>query len=109
MNVNVPTIEDLNRLHKQLLEDIAKLFAAQVKTPKLLTGNEVCKMLRLSPGKLQGMRDRGEIEFIESGKKYLYELSHILAIIERKKRNKGLMCVLYCLASPYLDLDVLCA
>ena len=109
MNVNVPTIEDLNRLHKQLLEDIAKLFAAQEKTPKLLTGREVSKMLRLSPGKLKRMRDNAEIEFIKTGKKYLYELKHILEIIERNKRNSGLMCVLYCLASPYLDLDVLCA
>lgn len=109
MNVNVPTIEDLNRLHKQLFDDLVKLFAAQEKTPKFLTGREVCKMLHLSVGKLKRMRDSGEIEFISTGKKYLYELKHILEIIERNKKNKGLMCVLYFLLSAYLDVDVLCA
>ncbi len=109
MNLNVPTVEDLHRLYKQLLHDLQKIFAAQQKIPKLLTGREVCKMLHLSVGKLKKMRDRGDIEFIDSGKKYLYELEHILEIIERNKRNKGLMLVLYCLLSSYMDVDVLCA
>ena len=109
MNVNVPTVEDLNRLHKQLLEDIAKLFAAQEKTPRFLTGREVCKMLHRSAGQLKKMRDNGEIEFIKTGKKYLYELKHILELIEKNKRNKGLMCVIFYLLSAYLDVDALCA
>ena len=109
MNLNVPTVEDLNRLYKLLLKDLTKLFADQEKTPKFLTGREVCKMLHLSVGKLKRMRDNGEIEFISTGKKYLYELKHILEIIERNKRNKGLMFVIYCLILPYLDVDALCA
>ena len=109
MDLNLPNMDDMNRLYKQLLEDLVKLFSEHVQTPKLLTGREVAKMLRQSPGKLKRMRDNGEIQYIKTGKKYLYELKHILEIIERNKRNKGLMCVLYCLASPYLDMDVLCA
>lgn len=109
MNLNVPTVEDLNRLFKQLLKDLVRLSLAHEKHPRLLTGGEVCKMLRISVGKLKQMRDRGNIEFIDTGKKYLYELKHILEIIEKNKRNKGLILLLYCLLSPYLDVDALCA
>jgi hypothetical protein len=51
----------------------------------------------MSPGTLQKMRDKGEIEFIQIGNKVLYEVRHILELIEKIRGIRD--CFAYCFAS----------
>ena len=48
-----------------------------------LTGEEVCKLLRLSPRTLQDYRDNGMIAYCKIGGKILYKQSDIQAMLER--------------------------
>ena len=48
-----------------------------------LTGEEVCKQLRLSPRTLQDYRDNGTIAYCKIGGKILYRQSDIQAMLER--------------------------
>ncbi len=48
-----------------------------------LTGEEVCKLLRLSPRTLQDYRDNGTIAYFKIGGKILYRQSDIQAMLER--------------------------
>ena len=47
-----------------------------------LTGEEVCKLLRLSPRTLQDYRDNGTIAYCKIGGKILYRQSDIQAMLE---------------------------
>ena len=48
-----------------------------------LTGEEVCKLLRLSSRTLQDYRDNGTIAYCKIGGKILYRQSDIQAMLER--------------------------
>lgn len=48
-----------------------------------LTGEEVCKLLRLSTCTLQDYRDNGTIAYCKIGGKILYRQSDIQAMLER--------------------------
>ena len=48
-----------------------------------LTGEEVCKQLRLSPRTLQDYRDNGTVAYCKIGGKILYKQSDIQAMLER--------------------------
>ena len=48
-----------------------------------LTGEEVCKLLRLSPRTLQEYRNAGILPFYKVGGKILYKQSDIQAMLER--------------------------
>ena len=48
-----------------------------------LTGEEVCKLLRLSTRTLQDYRDNGTIAYCKIGGKILYRQSDIQAMLER--------------------------
>ena len=87
MNLNLLTVEDLKNFQKEFIEEIKKLFAPHEKANKLIKSRDVCRMLSMSPGTLQKMRDNGEIEFIQIRNKVLYEVRHILELIEKNKRN----------------------
>ena len=109
MPANLPTWEDMERFKKELIEDLKMIFEVRDHLPKLLTGRDVCKMMHLSDGKLKRLRDNRELAFIKTGKKYLYDLKDVLVMIEKRKRNNGLLCILYCLVSPYVDMFALSA
>lgn len=48
-----------------------------------LTGEEVCRLLRLSPRTLQDYRDNGTVAYCKIGGKILYRQSDIQAMLER--------------------------
>ena len=107
MICNLVTLEDFERLQKETIEEMKKLLAAQEKAPKLIKSRDVCKMLGMSPGTLQNMRNSGEIEFIKFRNKISYEVKHVLNLIEKNKQNKGMSCLIYCVLIPYVDMDQL--
>ena len=104
MNVNVLTAEELKHFQKELIEEIKVVFALHEKSPELIKSRDLCKMLGISAGNLQNMRKTGKIEFIQIGRKITYELKHILDLIEKNKRNKGMHCILYFFLSSFVDI-----
>ncbi len=100
MNLNLLTSEEFEHFKKEFFEELKKLLASQESSPRLVKSKEVCKILHLSPGKLQHMRDTGQIEFIDMGKKYLYDSKHIRSIIAGNTKRKGASCIVYCILVP---------
>ena len=52
---------------------------------KWMDGEEVCRLLRLSPRTLQGMRDRGIIACSQVGKKFYYRKEDVEGIVSEKQ------------------------
>ena len=78
------------QLFSQLMEGILKKLERYCATARpmlggevYLTGEEVCKLLRLSPRTLQDYRDNGTIAYFKIGGKILYRQSDIQAMLER--------------------------
>ncbi len=78
------------QMFAQLMEGILKKLERYCSTARpmlggevYLTGEEVCKQLRLSPRTLQDYRDNGTIAYCKIGGKILYRQSDIQAMLER--------------------------
>ena len=78
------------QMFSQLMEGILKKLERYCTTARpmlggevYLTGEEVCKLLRLSPRTLQDYRDNGTIAYCKIGGKILYKQCDIQAMLER--------------------------
>ena len=78
------------QMFSQLMEGILKKLERYCSTARpmlggevYLTGEEVCKLLRLSPRTLQEYRNAGILPFYKVGGKILYKQSDIQAMLER--------------------------
>ena len=78
------------QLFAQLMEGILKKLERYCATARpmlggevYLTGEEVCKLLRLSTRTLQDYRDNGTIAYCKIGGKILYRQSDIQAMLKR--------------------------
>ena len=78
------------QMFSQLMEGILKKLERYCATARpmlggevYLTGEEVCKLLRLSTRTLQDYRDNGTIAYCKIGGKILYRQSDIQAMLER--------------------------
>lgn len=71
--------EDLQQFKVELLRDIKKLLAnAPAPLPRpWLKSHEVQKMLKISPGTLQHLRDSGQLKFSKVGGIIFYDLEDI--------------------------------
>jgi hypothetical protein len=78
------TVGDLLEFKDQLLADIKSIIRDQVsgKSKKWLKAMEVRKMLNISHGKLQTLRDNGKIPFTKLGKVTYYDAEKIERIME---------------------------
>jgi hypothetical protein len=96
------TLEDLREFQKELKTDLKielimafkALIANQTQQPakKWLKSWEVRKLLNLSPGTLQTLRDNGTIPFSKIGGIFYYDPSDIDKEIEKRKglgRNRS--------------------
>ena len=54
---------------------------------KWMDGEEVCRLLRLSPRTLQGMRDKGIIACSQVGKKFYYRKEDVKVFISGKQEE----------------------
>ncbi|PST83086.1 DNA-binding protein [Pedobacter yulinensis] len=78
------TLGDLIEFKEALLKDIAGLMQQRVAEPakRWLKSDEVRKMLRLSAGKLQYLRDKGIIPFTKLGGITYYDYQEIMQLME---------------------------
>ncbi|MCW3101466.1 MAG: hypothetical protein JWL77_7084 [Chthonomonadaceae bacterium] len=81
------TIQDLARFGDELLSDIKKLLFEHQSRPvtQWLKAADIKKMLRLSDGKLQYLRDRGVIPYTKLGGVTYYNLREIEDLMQSDK------------------------
>ena len=79
----VVTIEDLQQFRVELLKDIKKILAFQpapLQKP-WLKSHEVRKLLKISAGTLQHLRDSGKLKFSRVGGIIFYDVKDIEQIV----------------------------
>lgn len=54
---------------------------------KWMDGEEVCRLLRLSPRTLQGMRDKGIMPCSQIGKKFYYRTEDVENLVSGKREE----------------------
>lgn len=54
---------------------------------KWMDGEEVCRLLRLSPRTLQGLRDRGVVPCSQVGKKFYYRMEDVESLVSEKQED----------------------
>lgn len=84
MNLEIITKEDLREFESRLLTEIKKLVQldGQGLSKKWLKGNEVRKLLKISPGTLQNLRINGTLSFTRIGSIIYYKLDDINKLLE---------------------------
>ena len=81
------TVADLQQLKLDLLREIKKLLAnapAPLQKP-WLKSHEVQKILKISPGTLQHLRDSGQLKFSKVGGIVFYEMKDIEGMMGKKE------------------------
>lgn len=79
MEKKIVTGEDLQQFKVELLREIKKLLVnPPVSLPKpWLKSHEVQKILKISPGTLQHLRDSGQLKFSKVGGIVFYEMKDV--------------------------------
>jgi hypothetical protein len=82
----IVTIGDLKDFKEDLLQQLSRIVAENM-TPakKWLKSAEVRKLLNISPGTLQSMRNRGELSYTKVGGIIFYEAEDIQKMISKNK------------------------
>ncbi len=84
----VVTMADLEKFRVELLKDLKKLIhvhpVAVIPKP-WLKSHEVQKMLKISPGTLQHLRDTGAVKFSKVGGIIFYRVEDIERMIREKE------------------------
>ena len=81
-----PQMQSFSQLMERILKKLERYCAASrpiLGGEVFLTGEEVCKLLRLSPRTLQDYRDNGTVAYCKIGGKILYRQSDIQVMLER--------------------------
>ena len=89
------TVQDLVEFKQQLLSEIKQLLKQQPSKPEKqwLKAFEIKKMLRLSSGKLQYLRDKGVIPFKKLGGVTYYDFDQIQQLMETENFNQSMELV----------------
>ena len=84
------TTDDLNDFKRQLLFEIRNMLKEHVGQPskKYLKSKDVRKLLSISPGTLQNLRDNGTLPFRRLGGVIYHDSEDIQRILETKKPDK---------------------
>lgn len=86
-NFNRPvTVADLMRFRINLLKELSKVIAAQQSLPpkRWLKSHEVQKLLKISPGTLQHLRDSGRMKFSKVGGIIFYDMGDVEEMINKQ-------------------------
>lgn len=77
------TVADLERFRIALLKELSKLIASQQSLPpkRWLKSHEVQKLLKISPGTLQHLRDSGQMKFSKVGGIIFYDVGDVEEMI----------------------------
>ncbi|WP_439559037.1 helix-turn-helix domain-containing protein [Dyadobacter sp.] len=85
MNVELITREDLQKLRRDLLEDLKQFISNSASEPKKwLKSSEVRKLLNISSGTLQNLRINGELKPNKIGGTFYYALQDIQSLLQSK-------------------------
>lgn len=87
----IVTVEDLNALRSDLLDEIKKLLCQDSDKPgrKWLRSSEVRKMLGISNGTLQNFRVNGVLPFTKIGGIMFYSQEDIEKLLKENSKNHG--------------------
>lgn len=88
MAVAIITPEDLQVFRIELLRELKELFTSSPNSStgkKWIKSHEVRKMLGISPGTLQNLRDNGTVAFTKVGGLILYDYDDIIKLMEGAK------------------------
>jgi hypothetical protein len=90
MDSKLVTAADLQVFKAELLREIRKVIAnPPAPLPKpWLKSHEVQKILKISPGTLQHLRDSGQLKFSKVGGIVFYEMEDIEEMIDRDSSKK---------------------
>ncbi|HEY9257515.1 helix-turn-helix domain-containing protein [Chitinophaga sp.] len=88
--VDIVTKEDLIAFKKELLQEIDALLSRnkQDEPKRWLKTFEVRKMLGLSAGTLQTMRNNGTLNFSMIGNLAYYDYNEIVALMEKRRKTR---------------------
>jgi hypothetical protein len=91
MSVSIVTQEDLKQFKTELIDEIQGLFNRKDSNSKRwLRSNEVRQLLgNISPGKLQDMRNKGELPFTRIGGTLFYDPTDVAKIMEKSKQHNS--------------------
>lgn len=72
-----------------LTEKVDRLCAqgSERRLRKWMDGEDVCRLLRLSPKTLQGMRDRGIVACSRIGRKFYYRTEDVERLVSEKREG----------------------
>lgn len=86
MIVNIITKEDLQEFKDELLKEIKNLFNVKISEQKLwLRSSEVRKLLNISSGTLQNLRNEGTITYTRIGGTLYYNYKDIEKMLNGNK------------------------
>jgi hypothetical protein len=85
------TVADLENFKVDLIRELRELIKGQAQCPEKqwLKSGEVRKLLNLSSGTLQTLRNNGTLPFTRIGGVIYYNSDEILNMLEDNKTNKG--------------------
>lgn len=88
MIVNIITKEDLQEFKEDLLKDIKNLFNIKISEQKLwLRSSEVKKLLNISAGTLQNLRNDGILNYTRVGGTLYYNYKDIEEMLKKKDKQ----------------------
>jgi hypothetical protein len=80
------TVDDLQELRKNIVNDLISVLKPSLQQPmkKWLKSHEVRKMLKISPGTLQTLKNNGTIKYSKIGGVHFYDLEEIQKMLNVK-------------------------
>lgn len=86
MRIDIFTKEDFEEFRKLLIKDIIEIVNTKIQpTDKWLKSYEVRKLLNISQGTLQSLRDNKKIEYTKIGNIFLYNNKDIIKMLENNR------------------------
>jgi len=81
------TVDDLQELRKNIVGDLLAALKPSLQQPmkRWLKSHEVRKMLKISPGTLQTLKNNGTIQYSKIGGVHFYDLEEIQKMLNSNK------------------------
>lgn len=88
MKIGIDLQEVMENLKKGIVTDLKSYIAGLLAPPpQMMTGAEVCNMLRISKGQLQILRNKGSLPYFQGEKHIKYRRSDVLKYIKENMKN----------------------
>lgn len=94
MEIELVTLSDLENLKKEILSEIRRLLSGksnELSDKKWLKSKEVQKLLGISPGTLQTLRNRAMIPYTRLGGVIYYNQEEVKKVLEKPEAKPNLL------------------